>query len=102
MVEESCGTAAAPIAVSTALHGGGLGPDTGGTLGAVSEERKDERCLLIVCGIVHNVHAAIIQEIWQVVEESRGRGHGAYRASSGLVEGGLEGTWEHFTEVVCQ
>ena len=73
MVEESRGTAAAPIAVSTALNGGGLGPDTGGTLGAVSEERKDERCLLIVCGIVHNVHAAIIQEIWQVVEESRGR-----------------------------
>ena len=28
--------------------------------------------------------------------------HGAYRASSGLVQGGLEGTWEHFTEVVCQ
>ena len=55
MVEESRGTAAAPIAVSTALNGGGLGPDTGGTLGAVSEERKHKRCLLIVYGIVHNV-----------------------------------------------
>ena len=40
--------------------------------------------------------AAIIQEIWQVVKEwwkrAGARSHGAYRASSGLVQGGLEGT----------
>ena len=92
MVEESRGTAVAPIAVSTALHGGGLGPDTGGTLGAVSEERKDERCLLIVCGLCTMFMLPSFKKYGKWWKRAGAGSLGAYRASSGLVQGGLEGT----------
>ena len=55
VVEDSCGTATAPIAVPTALHGGGLGRNT-----AVLQECKYDHCLLTVCGIEHEAQPGLL------------------------------------------